>query len=110
MQAERRGAQNIDPRAVEYAGAYLNEVRARYEKAIGKSRHPRATRLSHDGSSFPTTVVRRGNSAVLIVRDANKQALAFVYCEDEPGRRATGKLLTHRQAAGPAEAVKAKAA
>jgi hypothetical protein len=21
-----------------------------------------------------------------IVRDANKQALAFVYCEDEPGR------------------------
>jgi hypothetical protein len=24
----------------------------------------------------------------------NKQALAFVYCEDEPGRRATGKLLT----------------
>ena len=47
---------------------------------------------------------------MLIVRDANKQALAFVYCEDEPGRRATGKLLTHRQAAGPAEAVKAKAA
>jgi hypothetical protein len=27
------------------------------------------------------------------VRDANGQALAFVYCEDEPGRRATGKLL-----------------
>jgi hypothetical protein len=29
-----------------------------------------------------------------IVRDANKQALAFVYCEDEPGRRAAAKLLT----------------
>jgi hypothetical protein len=26
------------------------------------------------------------------VRDANRQALAFVYCEDEPGRRTTGKL------------------
>jgi hypothetical protein len=26
-----------------------------------------------------------------IVRDANKQALAFVYCEDEPGRRAHGQ-------------------
>ena len=26
-----------------------------------------------------------------IARDANGQALAFVYCEDEPGRRATGK-------------------
>ncbi len=25
-----------------------------------------------------------------IVRDANGQALAFVYCEDEPGRRTTG--------------------
>ena len=28
------------------------------------------------------------------MRDANGQALAFVYCEDEPGRRTTGKLLT----------------
>jgi hypothetical protein len=33
-----------------------------------------------------------------IVRDANGQALAFVYCEDEPGRRATGKLLTRDEA------------
>jgi hypothetical protein len=33
-----------------------------------------------------------------IVRDANKQALAFVYCEDEPGRRTTAKLLTRDEA------------
>jgi hypothetical protein len=33
-----------------------------------------------------------------IVRDGNKQALAFVYCEDEPGRRTTGKLLTRDEA------------
>jgi len=26
------------------------------------------------------------------------QALAFVYCEDEPGRRTTGKLLTRDDA------------
>jgi hypothetical protein len=33
------------------------------------------------------------------VRDANKQAFAFVYCEDEPGRRATtAKLLTRDEA------------
>jgi hypothetical protein len=32
------------------------------------------------------------------VRDANKQALAFVYCEDEPGRRAAAKLLTRDEA------------
>jgi hypothetical protein len=33
-----------------------------------------------------------------IVRNANEQALAFVYCEDEPGRRATAKLLTRDEA------------
>ena len=33
-----------------------------------------------------------------IVRDHNGQALAFVYCEDEPGRRTTGKLLTRDEA------------
>ena len=32
-----------------------------------------------------------------IVRD-NKQALAFVYCEDDLGRRATAKLLTRDEA------------
>jgi hypothetical protein len=30
--------------------------------------------------------------------DHNGQALAFVYCEDEPGRRSTGKLLTRDEA------------
>jgi hypothetical protein len=29
-----------------------------------------------------------------IVRDANRQALAYVYFEEEPGRRAAAKLLT----------------
>jgi hypothetical protein len=29
-----------------------------------------------------------------IVRDANGQALAYVYCEEEPGRRAAARLLT----------------
>jgi hypothetical protein len=33
-----------------------------------------------------------------IVRDANRQALAYVYCEDEPGRRAAAKLLTKDEA------------
>ena len=28
----------------------------------------------------------------------NRQALAFVYCEDEPGRRTTAKLLTSDEA------------
>jgi hypothetical protein len=32
------------------------------------------------------------------VRDANSQALAYVYFEDEPGRRSAAKLLTKDEA------------
>ena len=38
------------------------------------------------------------NDACFIVRDANGQALTYVYCEDEPGRRAAAKLLTRDEA------------
>jgi hypothetical protein len=31
-------------------------------------------------------------------RRQRAKRLAFVYCEDEPGRRATGKLLTRDEA------------
>jgi hypothetical protein len=37
-----------------------------------------------------------------IVRDHNGQALAYVYFEDEPGRRAAAKLLTRDEARGVA--------
>ena len=33
-----------------------------------------------------------------LLRDANGQALAYVYCEEEPGRRAAAKLLTRDEA------------
>jgi hypothetical protein len=32
------------------------------------------------------------------VRDANKQALAYIYFEDEAGRRSAAKLLTRDEA------------
>jgi hypothetical protein len=48
---------------------------------------------------LPSALVNRGiNDACFIVRDHNGQALAFVYCEDEPGRRAAAKLLTRDEA------------
>ena len=37
-------------------------------------------------------------TACFIVRDANGQALAYVYSEDEPGRRSAAKLLTKDEA------------
>jgi hypothetical protein len=36
---------------------------------------------------FPSPWTVEETAPCFIVRDANKQALAFVYCEDEPGRR-----------------------
>jgi hypothetical protein len=33
-----------------------------------------------------------------VVRDANKQELAYVYYENEPGRRSAAKLLTKDEA------------
>jgi hypothetical protein len=38
------------------------------------------------------------SDACFIVRDANGQAVGYVYCEDEPGRRLSAKLLTRDEA------------
>jgi hypothetical protein len=47
---------------------------------------------------FPPPWSIEETAPCFIVRDANKQALAFVYCEDEPGRRTTAKLFTRNEA------------
>jgi hypothetical protein len=47
---------------------------------------------------FPPPWTVEETAPCFIVRDANKQALAFVYCEDEPGRRAAASLLTRDEA------------
>ena len=47
---------------------------------------------------FPPPWSVEETAPCFIVRDANGKALAFVYCEDDPGRRATAKLLTRDEA------------
>ncbi len=42
--------------------------------------------------------IEEHNDACFIVKDRNGQALAYVYFEDEPGRRAAAKLLTRDEA------------
>jgi hypothetical protein len=44
------------------------------------------------------TLVRRRNGSRLHLRDSGGQKLAYVYFEDEPGRRSAAKLLTRDEA------------
>ena len=47
---------------------------------------------------FPPPWTTEETDACFTVRDANGQALAYVYFEEEPGRRAAAKLLTRDEA------------
>ena len=47
---------------------------------------------------FPPPWSVEETDACFIVRDHGGQALAYVYFEDEPGRRAAAKLLTRDEA------------
>jgi hypothetical protein len=50
------------------------------------------------GRRFPPPWAVDETDACFIVKDRNGQALAYVYFEDEPGRRAAAKLLTRDEA------------
>jgi hypothetical protein len=47
---------------------------------------------------FPPPWSAEETEACYIVRDTNGQALAYVYFEQEPGRRGAAKLLTRDEA------------
>jgi hypothetical protein len=47
---------------------------------------------------LPAAWTTEETEACFIVRDCNGQALAYVYFEDEPGRRAAANLLTRDEA------------
>jgi hypothetical protein len=46
----------------------------------------------------PPWTLDEANDACFIVRDATGQAIAYVYFEDEPGRRSAAKLPTRDEA------------
>jgi hypothetical protein len=73
-----------------------NEASARSADTTGSSEKPRhGVRMTAPGSRrFPPPWTAEETATSFIVCDANGQALAFVYCEDELARRSTGKLLT----------------
>ena len=48
--------------------------------------------------TFPRPWSAEETDACFIVRDKNGQALAYVYFEDEPGRRSAANLLTRDEA------------
>ena len=45
---------------------------------------------------FPPPWSAEAQPNYCVVRDANKQQLAYVYYENEPGRRSAAKLLEHQ--------------
>jgi hypothetical protein len=54
--------------------------------------------LTNPPRRFPPPWTAEETAPCYIVRDANGQAPAFVYCENEPGRPTTAKLLTRDEA------------
>jgi hypothetical protein len=54
--------------------------------------------LGDTSGGFPPPWHVEETDARFIVRDKNGQAIAYVYCEDEPGRRAAAHLLTRDEA------------
>jgi hypothetical protein len=54
---------------------------------------------------FPLPWSVEEQPACFVVRDHNGQALAYVYFEDEPGRRSAAKLLTRKEARPPGPSI-----
>jgi hypothetical protein len=54
--------------------------------------------VSREPAAPPPWSVEKEQDACYVVCDHNGQALAYVYFEDEPGRRSAAKLLTKDEA------------
>jgi hypothetical protein len=58
----------------------------------------RVKRLGMPRRFLPPWFVEEHNQACFIVKDATGHALAYVYFEEEPGRRSAANLLTRDEA------------
>jgi hypothetical protein len=56
------------------------------------------TMVSCPPAAFPHLGLSRKQEACFVVRDHGGQQLAYVYFEDEPGRRSSAKLLSKDEA------------
>ena len=54
--------------------------------------------MTEPSRRFPPPWTVEETAPCFIVRDGNKRPLAYVYFEDEPGRRAAANLLTRDEA------------
>ena len=54
--------------------------------------------MSATSRRFPPPWSVDETDACFIIRDGNRQAVAYVYCEDDPGRRSSANLLTRDEA------------
>jgi hypothetical protein len=54
--------------------------------------------MTDDVRRFPPPWTAAETDVCFIVKDGNGQALAYVYFEDEPGRRTAAELLTRDEA------------
>ena len=88
-----------DGRAI---GAYLLSAHTRRKSRIGIIYGFRVVtdqqNLRHHFYLFPPWTVEELDDACFVVLDSAGQKLAYVYFEEEPGRRSAAKLLTKDEA------------
>jgi hypothetical protein len=107
----RLGVRDADRYALAYASIPMGIWRAVSGRPTSGSKQPTARRFEvrrrRIGPAWVRPVTRRRfpppwsvetTDACFIVRDRNRQALTYVYFEEEPGRRAAAKLLSRDEA------------